>query len=95
MFLLWHCLTHVITQTTKFCFQIFREILRESFENKDRIQHWLDFAKHSFGGTFADDAVDQTKSFFKVSLLFLSFIPYWVTNAQVMNVFNKSMNYFP
>eukprot|EP00111_Clytia_hemisphaerica_P006239 TCONS_00018068-protein len=59
----------------------------ESYEGRDFVGHWMDYAKHSFGGSFTDNLVDQTKAFFKISLLFLSFIPYWVANAQVYGTF--------
>ena len=59
----------------------------ESYEGRDFVGHWIDYAKHSFGGSFTDTLVDQTKAFIKISLLFLSFIPYWVANSQVYIIY--------
>lgn len=46
-------------------------------------RHWLDYAKHSLGGSTPDEVVEKIKSLFRMSLLYLTFVPYWVCHAQV------------
>lgn len=45
--------------------------------------HWLDYATIKVGGRFSHAEVQEAKSFFKIFAIFLSFIPYWICNAQV------------
>lgn len=49
--------------------------------------HWLDYATIKVGGRFSHAEVQEAKSFFKIFAIFLSFIPYWICNAQGYSTF--------
>ncbi|XP_002158543.2 solute carrier family 15 member 4 [Hydra vulgaris] len=63
------------------------EMVDDSTSFKGSPQHWLDYARTKFGGSYSDSIIQEAKSFFKMSQIFISFIPYWICNAQGYSTF--------
>ena len=47
------------------------------------VTHWLDGAKHAFGGKYSDEMVEGVKSVVRLIPIFFAFILYWTIYGQV------------
>ena len=55
--------------------------------------HWLDAAKYTKGGKFADDTVEGVKSVTRIFPIFLTGVPYWAALTQVITHLAQSQHH--
>ena len=71
-----------MTDTCKIIWQGLKKIRCGS--NGSRQVHWLDRAKVSSGGVWAEQRVEDVKSLLRIAPIFLTFILYWTIYGQVI-----------
>ena len=71
-----------MTDTCKIIWQGLKKI--QCGSNGSRQVHWLDRAKVSSGGVWAEQRVEDVKSLLRIAPIFLTFILYWTIYGQVI-----------